>query len=88
MPLFKRKSILERVNARSGSADFSNPAALVVSTGTNDVSFAEFNLIRMVSEEGPKRIAVIGKELDRLREKMVEFEKERQQLSALVSALQ
>jgi hypothetical protein len=70
---------------------FQNTAYLPEISVTNSVPVQrgnEFNLVRLVQENGPTHIKNIDMELDRLHEKIRKLEKEREQIMKLMAALE
>lgn len=47
----------------------------------------EFNLVRIVQDHGPQRIAAIEKEMQKLEQRIATLTKEKNQIAALVAAL-
>lgn len=86
----RKKTAVERINTEhSHMVEFPTPmvTSALPPKEYNSSFGADFNLILMVKEEGPKRIDGIDKELHILTERMTNLQRERDQLISLVNAI-
>ena len=78
------KTVLSDMNEESDSID----TMPLVPLPTTPISFgADFNLIRMVEEYGPQRLAEIDKERNSLESRLLVLHGEAQKITKLVEAL-